>query len=285
MDRMKRAHGFTLIELLVVIAVIAVLMAILMPSLRKAKQQAAAMSCMANSKNLSLGWYLYMEANDGRIVSSQMDGNDGTGAMVGWIANPRTEGGQLSGITQTNPPVTDEDEIRGIKLGALYPYVEDYGIYHCPADNIRISKYDQTRVFTTYALPACLHGYPGSSTQPQLKKFGRIKNPSRKYNIVESAELRNWNMNGRFIIGAPEYTNTREWMWWGPMAINHGDASILGFCDGHAEKRKWRDPFTIERVDKLTTLNTDTYGREAPPAGQFLDIQYMAQGWAYEHKL
>ena len=69
------------------------------------------------------------------------------------------------------------------------------------------------------------------------------------------------------------------------ITINHGDASILGFCDGHAEKRKWRDPYTIERVDKLTTQNVDTYGRQAPPAGQFLDIQYMAQGWAYEHKL
>ena len=42
---MRRGKGFTLIELLVVIAIIALLMAILMPTLRAAKDQARKTVC------------------------------------------------------------------------------------------------------------------------------------------------------------------------------------------------------------------------------------------------
>ena len=69
------------------------------------------------------------------------------------------------------------------------------------------------------------------------------------------------------------------------MAVNHGNASVLGFCDGHAEKHKWRDKFTIERTQVIKAGGRQSYGREAPPPGQTEDIAYMAQGWAYEHEL
>ena len=45
---MHKQRGFTLIELLVVIAIIAVLMAILMPALRRVKDQANAVVCRSN---------------------------------------------------------------------------------------------------------------------------------------------------------------------------------------------------------------------------------------------
>ena len=70
---------------------------------------------------------------------------------------------------------------------------------------------------------------------------------------VESAETRNWNSSHHFVLGAPEYTGNTQWGWLGPMAVNHGNSSVLGFCDGHSEVRRWRDRFNIERVDKLIT--------------------------------
>jgi len=59
---MKRS-GFTLIELLVVIAVIAVLISILVPALRAARQQAKAVACGSNLKQLSLALTAYEQEN------------------------------------------------------------------------------------------------------------------------------------------------------------------------------------------------------------------------------
>jgi len=283
---MGRRKGFTLIELLVVIAIIALLMAIIMPALNMAKKQAATTVCMSNTKNLALGWYMYMGDNDGRIMSSEDNGVEQNGNYVGWIGIPRDTKSNLFSNTQTDPAVTDQDEIRGIKAGLLYPYVKEPDAYHCPADNVRTSLYDKTKVFVSYGVPMCLYGAPNpnsSQYNTQIRMFDEIKRPATRYVFVESAETRNYNSSHHFVLGAPEYTGGTQWGWWGPIAINHGDSSVLGFCDGHSEIRKWRDPFTIERVDKLITQGVATYGIEYPPQDQTLDIAYMAAGWAYRH--
>ena len=285
---MSKRRAFTLIELLVVIAIIALLMAILIPTLSRAKRQAATSVCTANTKNLSMGWFMYMTDNDGRIMSSEDDAEEQNGRFVGWIGVPRNSSGTLLDIGQTNPAVTDKDEKRGIKAGLLYTYVRNPDVYHCPADNIRKSIYDKTGVFVTYSIPMCLYGAVRPNYQwynEQIKIFNEITRPATRYVFVESAETRNWNSSHHFVIGAPEYTgNFDRWGWWGPMAVNHGDSSVLGFCDGHSEVRKWRDRFTIERVDKLIREGVALYGIEYPPDNQQLDITYMAEGWPYRHR-
>ena len=62
----------------VVIAVIAVLMAILMPSLRLARDQAKRVHCVSNTKTLAMGWYMYMDENDQKLVP----GHTGTNQWV-----------------------------------------------------------------------------------------------------------------------------------------------------------------------------------------------------------
>ncbi len=282
-----KTKAFTLIELLVVIAIISLLFAIIIPALNLAKQKAGTTVCLSNTKNLSLGWFMYSGDNDGRIMSSEDTGTERSGKFVGWCAVPRDASGAAMGNTQTDPPVTDADEIRGIKLGLLYSYVKDPKAYHCPADNIRKSLYDQTKVFVTYSVPMCLYGYPNDTSANytmQIRRFGEITLPSTRYVFVESGETRNWNASHHFVIGAPEYTNLSTWGWWGVIAINHGNSSVLGFCDGHSEVHKWRDKFTIERMDKLIKQGGGNYGTEYPPADQTQDIEYIAKGWAYRFK-
>ena len=61
---MDRQRAFTLVELLVVIAIIALLMAILVPALRRARDQAKEVVCQSNLRQVGLGANLYAEEWD-----------------------------------------------------------------------------------------------------------------------------------------------------------------------------------------------------------------------------
>ncbi len=66
---MDRPRAFTLIELLVVIAIIAVLMGILMPSLKKARNQAQGAACQGNLRNYTYAVQMYAQDNDDKFCS------------------------------------------------------------------------------------------------------------------------------------------------------------------------------------------------------------------------
>ena len=69
---MRHSRAFTLIELLVVIAIIAILMAVLMPALRKAKEQGQGAVCKGNLKGFSLAVAMYAQDNDDALPDSDM---------------------------------------------------------------------------------------------------------------------------------------------------------------------------------------------------------------------
>ena len=63
--RLRQKAGFTLVELLVVIAIIALLIAILLPSLQKAKAAAQSVVCQTNLKSIGMALQQYaMDHND-----------------------------------------------------------------------------------------------------------------------------------------------------------------------------------------------------------------------------
>src|SRR5690349_5322883 len=61
------AKGFTLVELLVVIGIIALLISILLPSLKKAREQSRMVACQSNLRQIAQGFILYANASKGQL--------------------------------------------------------------------------------------------------------------------------------------------------------------------------------------------------------------------------
>lgn len=90
----KGARAFTLIELLVVVAIIVVLIAILLPSLGRAREQAKSTKCMANLKQNITALLMYSDEYD-RICPAPV-GASGQGADTwGGMLNAK---GYLAGL-------------------------------------------------------------------------------------------------------------------------------------------------------------------------------------------
>ena len=70
-----RYNAFSLIELLVVIAILVLLMAVLLPALHLARQQAKATLCRANLHEWGIIFSLYVDAHDGSFWSGDMRGD------------------------------------------------------------------------------------------------------------------------------------------------------------------------------------------------------------------
>lgn len=270
---MRRA--FTLIELLVVISIIALLMAILLPALQRAKKQGAGSACLANVKSLSYAWFQYTLDNDDSIVPSQVVPGQGTA----WVQWPQDEAGNPTPMQTYECP--QEDKMRGIERGLIFPYVKSRKVFHCPADRRKIIGIEDNR---SYSMIGCLNGWPKGSEcyKYQIRTYTQIKSPGDKYMLVEEADSRGFNSTW-WSLGTRELGYDPV-QWWSPLAVWHGDSSTLGFCDGHSEMHKWREQLTIELAQK-TVLPGTNYGITRVPQDRRTDVDYMDRGWAYKFTL
>jgi len=82
---MCRGKGFTLIELLVVIAIIALLMAMLIPALEQARNQARAVICKSNLRQWGLYWMMYGEDYEGSFSVGLIPAGGGGWHRGEWI--------------------------------------------------------------------------------------------------------------------------------------------------------------------------------------------------------
>ena len=240
----KRRGGFTLIELLVVIAIIALLMAIMIPTLGRIKRQAAGSVCLSNQHQLVLAWILYAQDNDDRLVG----GHDGYASSPSqdydWVQLPRTE----TGTVVARAAATLEDEIRGCERGALFPYVQEVDLYHCPGD--RRNRTEMTH--RSYGIPGGMNGDVGTGASswlmqnwgyPAYKKLTEIKNPGIKYVFLEEkTDVGGWNWGSWNLEKQGE-------RWWDPIVVRHGRLSVLAFSDGHAVQHQWQQKSTLAMTD------------------------------------
>ena len=190
-----KRDGFTLIELLVVISIIALLLAILMPSLNRAKMAANTAVCLSNTKTLSLAWTLYIEDNDGRLVGAH-DGHAGSASkLYDWVNVPRDEEGNIV----SGHVATVEQKKLGIKAGALYPYCDNLGSYHCPGDRRTKSATagGYNHAWRSYSIPSCMNG--GSHGGKSITKYQQIKRRGAEVYLCRRGRRRRWGQLGRLV--------------------------------------------------------------------------------------
>jgi len=239
----NRKRGFTLIELLVVIAVIALLMSILMPALKRAREQGQRAVCMGTLKQLSLCWVMYADDNDDRLVNGEA-GIDWTNRTVHlrepyWVGQCWDQYGTPGGHR-----LSRQEQTRAIQSGIFWTgrYVSDIGAFACPT-GIKDEM-------LTYNIMDGVNGMPRTGTYsgttgaigPNGKKLW-VKKRSEIFNAPERLVFidEGWATPDSYAV----YWND-TWTWWDQPVVRHGDGTNVSFADGHVEYRKWKGATTVK---------------------------------------
>ena len=82
-------RGFTLIELLVVVSIIALLIAILLPSLGKAREQARLTTCATRMRAWGQGFFVYAGSYNNELPNDGDSNNESTPDLVAGGASRR----------------------------------------------------------------------------------------------------------------------------------------------------------------------------------------------------
>ena len=130
---MRTMRAFTLIELLVVIAIIAILMAVLMPALKIAREQARGVACLSNQRSLAQAYIMYCDENGGSMPAGWA-AYAPVNRIPPWVMPPLDYAGNQI-VQMASGDVTLQQRYNGLMAGVLYPYLKEVDVYHCPGDN------------------------------------------------------------------------------------------------------------------------------------------------------
>jgi prepilin-type processing-associated H-X9-DG protein len=239
-----------LIELLVVIAIIAVLMAILMPSLNRAREQGKRAACLSNLKQLTLGWIGYADDNDDRLVNGEAEYNQSAvgACTMPTVAHHNREkwwvGTDCHPNYMTGGKHPEELQISAIRAGALYRYVPNDKAYRCPT-GVRGEM-------RTYTITDAMNGLYRDGTRIAASNVG-VRVGRTVLWVKKRSEINQPGPDARLVFldegrvtpdSYATYYNQRKW--WDPPHVRHGDGTNVAFADGHSGYWKWEATETLE---------------------------------------
>jgi prepilin-type N-terminal cleavage/methylation domain-containing protein/prepilin-type processing-associated H-X9-DG protein len=235
------SRAFTLIELLVVIAIIAILASLLLPALNKAKEKGRAITCLANNRQLGLGWIMYADDYNGVLVKNIPFT---AGSADSWV-------GGWEDFTANNP---DNTNILLLVNAKLAPYVNrNTGIYKCPADiyTCREGTGRPARVRSN-SLNGYIVGF-GYGPRNTSTWYSDFLCYNKLSDILRPTPADLWTFvdehpdsinDGFIIIGASDPNSWQNDL----PASYHNRACGFSFADGHSEIHKWLDATTCPPV-------------------------------------
>lgn len=247
---MRVSRGFTLIELLVVVAIIAILAALLVPSLRKAREQALDTACRYNLRQVGTGMYAYVQDNDYMMPPTKVgeftDPGPGVTLPDGhythyykyWLLSVWEEGGDYAGGPRRGDGLlgpymgTEDQDYTYVKacpaLQDHWEYHTYYGsVYYIPLNHYM--SYAPNRYVTGF-------GYTGDTTSPI--DFDEVASkPMRTIAVVDSSG------GYPYTFGPLHFGNWRLYTSRNAAPRHFGRFNAL-FMDGHVEGCTIKEHYT-----------------------------------------
>ena len=258
--------GFTLIELLVVIAIIAILAAMLLPSLSKAKTKAQGIQCMSNTKQVMLGYLLYTDDFNNRVINAA----DWTGDQwLDWTTS----------TDNTNLIMLLDD-----KKAPLAKYFgKTKNLYKCPADKFA-SPAQRGRGWNERVRSISMNafsGWPDATQDPsnfnKYKVFQKTTDPLRPTELFVILDEHPDSINDGWYIAVG-----RDWggpdAWCDFPSTLHNGACGFAFLDGHSQIKKWLGKMSGAEWMAVTFTDRHAGQLKATSAADHADIE-----WAKAH--
>ncbi|NLZ06772.1 MAG: prepilin-type N-terminal cleavage/methylation domain-containing protein [Phycisphaerae bacterium] len=234
--------AFTLIELLVVIAVIALLMALLVPALGRAREQARRTVCLGNLRQLTAAWIAYADQNDGKLVNGHALGGGQKGNYVyreSWMGRA------------FHWPPDRATLIADPYKGALWPYIRDIDVYRCAsgrkghlatyqvvtsANAANVGNAEEGTILRKTLVDLEGIGIRIGRTVLHLTRITDIVNPGRRAVFIDAGQI---DPCFRVPYLYP------KWDCASPPPIHHQGGATLSMADGHGEYWRWKGAETL----------------------------------------
>jgi prepilin-type N-terminal cleavage/methylation domain-containing protein/prepilin-type processing-associated H-X9-DG protein len=250
-----RSAAFTLVELLVVIGIIAVLLAILLPSLSRAREQAKAVQCLSNLRQVGTALTMFTSEHKGFLPKAWFNDRPRPGSAELW-----------------NYPNADVWEWSYVVSTYL---AKNEGVFRCPSDPQPDATPDPygPAFYTVKHPDGTKEGYPRSyrlniSNQPNSETAIRIvqlKNPT--FSIVVAEGRRGYNNAGWNQLATHEAPEGAVKPTWSPSEYGSSETNVAYdrhstrpdpktnpkfsgvsnyvFADGHAEALDFKGTWNV----------------------------------------